>query len=241
MTTVFGIFGSGLRSAHRDEDRLLLGLVAQNLLERSRLDLNPLGGPHSGDIGGGLRWQIDSEPYVVPDNILPPPTTARDNAGPSPLGGDKDSSRANGQSGLSTSRDDSGLSSNGTGASRSTLSDQSGSNQSGFGSGSSSGFGSESGSGGLDRDWAPAPGLDSGPGPASGRVLGVGVQLGVGVWRSGQACRKGEDQAAPGAGHRGEGRSTLRADRADHGAAAEAHDPVQLLSWNPAVNSARQR
>ena len=81
MTTVFGIFGSGLRSAHRDEDRLLLGLVAQNLLERSRLDLNPLGGPRSGDIGGGLRWQIDSEPYVVPDNILPPPTTARDNAG----------------------------------------------------------------------------------------------------------------------------------------------------------------
>ena len=37
LTTVFGIFGGGLRAAHRDEDRLLLALVAQNLLARSRL------------------------------------------------------------------------------------------------------------------------------------------------------------------------------------------------------------
>jgi type II secretion system protein I len=72
LTTVFGLIGSGLRAAHRDEDRLLLALVAQNLLARSRLDLTPTGdGPLSGDIGGGLRWRIDSQPYEPPENILP--------------------------------------------------------------------------------------------------------------------------------------------------------------------------
>ena len=71
MSTVYGVIGSGLRSAHRDEDRLLLGLVAQNLLARSQLDLDPAGGALSGDIGGGLRWRIESEPYEVPDDILP--------------------------------------------------------------------------------------------------------------------------------------------------------------------------
>ena len=71
LTTVFGVIGSGLRAAHRDEDRLLLGLVAQNLLARSRLDLTTADGPRSGDIGGGLRWRIESEPYVLPEDILP--------------------------------------------------------------------------------------------------------------------------------------------------------------------------
>ena len=78
MATVFGVIGSGLRSAHRDEDRLLLGLVAQNLLARSRLDLNPATGALSGDIGGGLRWRIESEPYVLPDDILPEALTEQD-------------------------------------------------------------------------------------------------------------------------------------------------------------------
>jgi type II secretion system protein I len=76
MATVFGVIGSGLRSAHRDEDRLLLGFVAQNLLVRSRLDLNPIAGPRSGDIGGGLRWRIESEPYLLPEDILPEMPTA---------------------------------------------------------------------------------------------------------------------------------------------------------------------
>lgn len=71
MSTVYGVIGSGLRSAHRDEDRLLLGLVAQNLLARSHLDLDPASGNLSGDIGGGLRWRIESEPYAVPEDILP--------------------------------------------------------------------------------------------------------------------------------------------------------------------------
>jgi type II secretion system protein I len=71
MSTVYAVIGSGLRTAHRDEDRLLLGLVAQNLLARSRLDLDPGRGALSGDIGGGLRWRIESEPYEVPNDILP--------------------------------------------------------------------------------------------------------------------------------------------------------------------------
>jgi type II secretion system protein I len=71
MSTVYGLIGSGLRSAHRDEDRLLLGLVAQNLLARSQLDLDPAGGTLSGDIGGGLRWRIESQPFQVPEDILP--------------------------------------------------------------------------------------------------------------------------------------------------------------------------
>jgi type II secretion system protein I len=71
MSTVYAVIGSGLRTAHRDEDRLLLGLVAQNLLARSRYDLNPREGALSGDIGGGLRWRIESEPYAVPEGLLP--------------------------------------------------------------------------------------------------------------------------------------------------------------------------
>lgn len=71
MATVYAVIGSGLRTAHRDEDRLLLGLVAQNLLARSRLDLNPKDGPITGDIEGGLRWRIEGEPYPVPKDLLP--------------------------------------------------------------------------------------------------------------------------------------------------------------------------
>jgi type II secretion system protein I len=70
MSTVYAVIGSGLRTAHRDEDRLLLGLVAQNLLARSHYDLNPREGALSGDIGGGLRWRIESEPYAVPEGLL---------------------------------------------------------------------------------------------------------------------------------------------------------------------------
>ena len=79
MSSVYAVIGSGLRSAHRDEDRLLLGLVAQNLLARSRLDLNPARGALTGDIEGGLRWRIESGPYAVPEGILPeaPPVSDR--------------------------------------------------------------------------------------------------------------------------------------------------------------------
>ena len=90
LTTVFGMIGSGLRSAHRDEDRLLLGLVAQNLLVRSRLDFTTADGPRHGDIGGGLVWRIESEPYTVPDDILPPPPDPNASRGLEPLGGKTD-------------------------------------------------------------------------------------------------------------------------------------------------------
>lgn len=83
MTTVYAVIGSGLRTAHRDEDRLLLGLVAQNLLTRSQLDLDPSQGAITGDIQGGLRWRIESEPYAVPQGLLP---EAPPQAEQSPLG-----------------------------------------------------------------------------------------------------------------------------------------------------------
>lgn len=150
MTTVFGIIGGGLRSARRDEDRLLLGLVAQNLLERSRLDLSPLGGSHSGDIGGGLRWQIDSEPYEPPKDILPPARPGRESTGSTPLqGGNKaedpsSSTRAFGQS--SELGSGGSLSSRGASEDDGLSSDSSSGGRSGLGrSGSSTGSDTESG------------------------------------------------------------------------------------------------
>ncbi len=89
LSTVYGVFGSGLRAAQRDEDRLLLALVAQNLLARSRLDLFPADGALTGDIGGGLRWRIEGEPYPLPTDLLPegPATVGRDE-GESPFAED---------------------------------------------------------------------------------------------------------------------------------------------------------
>lgn len=82
LTTVYGVFGSGLRAASRDEDRLLLALVAQNLMARSHFDLFPAEGALTGDIGGGLRWRIEGEPYALPEGLLPeaPAAEADDDA-----------------------------------------------------------------------------------------------------------------------------------------------------------------
>ncbi len=88
MSTVYAVIGSGLRIAHRDEDRLLLAMVAQNLLARSHYDLNPSAGALSGDIGGGLRWRIESEPYAVPQDILPEAPPAFEDAGTLDGGGE---------------------------------------------------------------------------------------------------------------------------------------------------------
>ncbi len=109
MSTVYAVIGSGLRTAHRDEDRLLLGLVAQNLLARSHYDLNPRDGALSGDIGGGLRWRIESEPYEVPEGLLPEPPPAFDEPALSPSGQEESADtgggglgeRAAGEGGLS--------------------------------------------------------------------------------------------------------------------------------------------
>ena len=88
LTTVYGVFGSGLRAASRDEDRLLLALVAQNLMARSHFDLFPAEGALTGDIGGGLRWRIEGEPYALPEGLLPeaPAAEADDDA----FGADRD-------------------------------------------------------------------------------------------------------------------------------------------------------
>ena len=99
LTTVFAVIGNGLRTAHRDEDRLLLGLVAQNLLTRSRLDLTTTDGPRHGDIGGGLTWRIESEPYTLPEDILPPPPDPDANRGLKPAGGEDGETGAGGETG----------------------------------------------------------------------------------------------------------------------------------------------
>ncbi len=100
LTTVFAVIGNGLRTAHRDEDRLLLGLVAQNLLTRSRLDLTTTDGPRHGDIGGGLTWRIESEPYTPPEDILPPPPDPDANRGLKPAGSEDGETGAGGGTGL---------------------------------------------------------------------------------------------------------------------------------------------
>lgn len=155
MTTVFGVIGGGLRAARRDEDRLLLGLVAQNLLERSRLDFSPLGGARSGDIGGGLRWQIDSEPYDPPKDILPPARPGREASGPKPLqGGDKadDPSASTSSFGQSTGLGGGELSSGGASRDDGLGSDDSSGGRSGLGrSGGSTGSGTESGLSARER------------------------------------------------------------------------------------------
>lgn len=104
LSAVYGVFGSGLRAASRDEDRLLLALVAQNLLARSRLDLFPADGAAlSGDIGGGLRWRIDGEPYALPENLLPeaPEAAAPGDRGAGAAGGGfgRDASGGGGRAG----------------------------------------------------------------------------------------------------------------------------------------------
>jgi type II secretion system protein I len=93
LSTVFGIFGRGLQSARRDEDQLLLALVAQNLLARSRLDLFPAEDAITGDIGGGLRWRIEGEPYPLPENLLPEAPAAEESfssLGQDEAGGDEE-------------------------------------------------------------------------------------------------------------------------------------------------------
>jgi type II secretion system protein I len=143
LVTVYGIFGNGLRGASRDEDRLLLALVAQNLLVRGRLDLDARQGPIQGDIQGGLRWEITSEPYKLPEGLLPeaPPPGAEE---PRLLG--DEARTANGQErqggGLSgpSDRDAGGL---GAGGRDQGFGQEDG--QDGFGS--SGGFGREGGPG----------------------------------------------------------------------------------------------
>lgn len=154
LTTVFGIFGSGLRGAHRDEDRLLLALVAQNLLTRSRLDLFPGDGALTGDIGGGLRWRIEGQPYALPENLLPEaPPTAEDGTGQlgeaaDRLGG-SDGSGSGGRSAIGSSAGSDRFGSRERESAGTSLAD---------GDRTQSGFG-EGGQAGLGRDGQEAGGL----------------------------------------------------------------------------------
>ena len=113
MSGVYAVIGSGLRVAHRDEDRLLLGLVAQNLLARSHLDLNPREGALSGDIGGGLRWRIESEPYEVPEGLLPDPPPAFEDTSLSASGEEEGDGSARGGADAGSSARGSGMDRNG--------------------------------------------------------------------------------------------------------------------------------
>jgi type II secretion system protein I len=182
LTTVFDVFGSGLRAAHRNEDRLLLALVAQNLMARSRLDYNPAGGDLSGDIEGGLRWEITSQPYRPPANILPeapePQTTRqlsrRDEDGTSSFGSD----RSGGFGDRYGEAAGGGLGSDGLGGGR----DGSGTGGSGFGS-SGSGFGD--GGSGFGDGASGSGGLSSGR-DDDGTGLGEGTgEEGIGQDRPG--------------------------------------------------------
>lgn len=128
LSTVFAVFGNGLRGAHRDEDRLLLALVAQNLLARSRLDYLPDDGALSGDIGDGLRWRIESEPYELPEGLLPEAPEEPDLLGPAEGAG-----AASGRGGLAReARPDSGLD---TDAARASLAERAGQERPGTGAG----------------------------------------------------------------------------------------------------------
>ena len=106
MSAVYAVIGSGLRTAHRDEDRLLLALVAQNLLARSGYDLDARRGDLSGDIGGGLRWRIESTPYELPEGILPEPEPEFDAPALPPAGGAGGGSTA--ETGFGRGQSDSG-------------------------------------------------------------------------------------------------------------------------------------
>lgn len=167
LTAVYGVFGSGLRTAQRDEDRLLLALVARNLLARSALDLYPGTSTLSGDIGGGLRWSIAGAPFTPPEGLLPEITqlandpTAQARAGMSLGGGAL--GHEDGSGGLG-----SGSSSGG----------------SGFGAGSTSGFGTGSsgagGSSGFGSGLASSGSSSGGSGFGSGSSGGGGSSFGGG-------------------------------------------------------------
>ncbi|HET6468997.1 MAG TPA: type II secretion system protein [Geminicoccaceae bacterium] len=67
LTAVLQLFGSGARAVDRRHVELRLALVAESLLERARLDLDPAAGELTGSYPDGLTWRIGREPYVEPN------------------------------------------------------------------------------------------------------------------------------------------------------------------------------
>lgn len=60
MGTVFSLISTVLQGSRRDEERLRLAWVAENLMVRSGLDLQP---PKSGMTRQGVSWRIDKEHF----------------------------------------------------------------------------------------------------------------------------------------------------------------------------------
>ncbi|MFO1071223.1 MAG: type II secretion system protein [Geminicoccaceae bacterium] len=206
LTAVYGVFGSGLRTAQRDEDRLLLALVARNLLARSALDLYPGTSTLSGDIGGGLRWSIAGAPFTPPEGLLPEITqlandpTAQARAGMSLGGGALGHGDGGGGLGSGSSGGGSGF---GAGSSSGFGTGSSGAGgSSGFGSGlassgsSSGGSGFGSGSSGLGGSASGSSGSGFGGGSGLGDQdgLGGGSRLSGGTGEAGADGSSGRER-----------------------------------------------
>ncbi len=65
LTTVFGVFSSGLRSLSQSDDRLTLALIAESLLNRADLDLTRAESEVSGSMPDGVRWRVTRRPYAA--------------------------------------------------------------------------------------------------------------------------------------------------------------------------------
>lgn len=222
LTSVYGVFGSGLRAAQRDEDRLLLALVARNLLARSALDLYPGTGTLSGDIGGGLRWSIAGTPFALPEDLLPETTAL---AGDQTAGARAGMSLGGGQLGRGDGAGPSSTQGTGSGF---------GSGSAGYGSGGSSGLGSSPGLGGS-----------SGLGTGSGSGFGDG---GTGFADRGDGGFGGDTGGLPGqgSGSAGLGESSAadglgREDERGVSGRQRAREKVRLLMVTVTTEKGKER
>jgi prepilin-type N-terminal cleavage/methylation domain-containing protein len=66
LGTVYRIYGSGMLAVTRNADELRLALVADALLERALLDLDPRRGELRGELAGGLEWRLSAAPLELP-------------------------------------------------------------------------------------------------------------------------------------------------------------------------------
>ena len=210
LSPVYAIMGGGLRQAKRDEDRLLLAMVAENLLARARLDLYPARGAITGEIAGGVRWSIDSVPYRVP---LPPGLADGDRREDAAT----DRGGAFGQGGGSSFGSGGGGSSSFGGGGSS-----SGNGGSSFGSGGGSSFGSGGSSFGSGGDQGGSSFGRSGGGSSFGTgddrggfgggdsSSGSGLGEGSGFGQDGESGGGRDSDTASGPGSRDESRQSQR-------------------------------
>jgi general secretion pathway protein I len=74
MTAVFRLFGTGARSVAHVHDQLQLALVAETLLARVGVDLDPGTGALTGRLPDGMTWRIERDPWL---EKRPPPPPGR--------------------------------------------------------------------------------------------------------------------------------------------------------------------